>query len=90
MKSIIITTEHRGVFYAEVDADKDLTQTTLTDLKNCKMAIYWGTTKGVNQLAETGPTEKSRISAKADIPVLHKITAIFSVTDEAKEKWISA
>lgn len=90
MKSVIITTEHRGVFYAEVEAEKDLTQSTLTDLKNCRMAIYWGTTKGIHELAETGPTEKSRISAKADIPVLHKITAVFSVTEEAREKWISA
>lgn len=90
MKSVIITTEHRGVFYAEVEAEKDLTQSTLTDLKNCRMAIYWGTTKGIHELAETGPTEKSRISAKADIPVLHKITAVFSVTEEARAKWIAA
>lgn len=90
LKAVILTTEHRGVFYAEVDPDVDLSPSTLKDLKNCRMAIYWGTTKGIHELAETGPTGKSKISAKADIPVLHKVTAVFSVTDEAREKWISA
>ena len=87
-KSVILTTAHRGVFYAEIDEAADLTKESLTDLKNCRMAIYWGTKKGVMQLAETGPTEASRISAKADIPVLHGVTAVFSVSDEARAKWI--
>ena len=87
-RNILITTKHRGVWFAQVPADKDLTPTTLTDLKNCRMAIYWGTTRGLQQLCETGPTENSKISAPADIPVLHDITAVFSVTDQAAEQWL--
>ena len=87
MKKVLITTAHRGVWYAEVAADKDLTTETLTDLKNCRMAIYWGTSKGLHELCETGPTKSSRISAVADIPVLHKVTAVFAVTDKAAEAW---
>ena len=87
-RNILITTKHRGVWFAQVPADKDLTPTTLTDLKNCRMAIYWGTTRGLQQLCETGPTENSKISAPADIPVLHDITAVFSVTDQATEQWL--
>lgn len=88
LKAYIITTEHRGVWYAEIPAeDYDLTQTTFTGLRNCRMAIRWGTTKGLHQLADTGPTENSRISAKADIPVLHKVTAVISVTDNARAVW---
>lgn len=88
-KNILITTEHRGVWFAQVPEDKDLTPTTLTNLYNCRMAIYWGTTKGLQQLCETGPTESSKISAPADIPVLHKITAVFSVTDQAAAVWMA-
>lgn len=88
MKNVLITTLHKGVWFAQVDEDSDLTQKTLTDLKNCRMAIQWGTTKGLHELCETGPTEKSRISAPADIDVLHDVTGVFSVTDKAAKKWI--
>lgn len=87
MKSVLITTEHRGVWYAEVAEDADLSQPTLKDLKNCKMAIYWGTTKGVQELCETGPTKSSTISAPADILVLHKVTGVFAITPAAAAKW---
>jgi hypothetical protein len=87
MKSILVTTEHRGVWYAEVEEGKDLTPQTLTDLKNCRMAIYWGTKKGLQELCQTGPTSSSRISSMADIPVLHKVTAVFDVTEKAAIEW---
>lgn len=87
MKNVLITTAHRGVWFAQVEELKDLTTETLTDLKNCRMAIYWGTTKGLHELCETGPSKSSRISAPADIAVLHKVTAVLSVTDKAAESW---
>lgn len=89
MQNILITTAYRGVWYAQVETGRDLTPKTLTDLRNCRMAIYWGTTAGVQQLCETGPTKTSRISAPADIPVLHDITAVFAVTDQAAAVWNS-
>ena len=90
MKAVLITTAHRGVWYAEVSEKTDLTQKTLTNLKNCRMAIYWGTTKGIQQLCETGPTSSSKISATSDIAVLHDITAVFSITDKAVLSWKEA
>lgn len=89
MKSVIITTEFRGVFFAQVDDEMDLTQTTLTNLKNCRMAIYWGTKRGVFELAEDGPNSNSKISAMADIPVLHKITSVLAVSEKAEKAWTS-
>ena len=88
-KPILVTTAHRGVFAGIVSADTDLGATTLA-LKSARMAIYWGTTKGVMELAETGPTSKSKISAPADIPVLHDITAVFEITEAAWAKWVAA
>lgn len=90
MKNVLICTQHRGVFFGQVEDDLDLTQKTLTDIKNGRMAIYFGTKRGVMELCETGPTNNSKISAKADIPVIQDVTAVFSVTEEAAEKWMSA
>ena len=87
MRNILVTTAHRGVWFAQIAPEADLTAKTLTNLKGAKMAIYWGTTNGIQQLCESGPTNSSKISAPADIAVLHDVTAVFDVTDIAAEKW---
>ena len=89
LKPILVCTQHRGVFAGLVPEDTDMSQRTLS-LKDARMFIYWGTTRGVMELAETGPTSKSRVSAKADIPVLHDVTAVFAMTNEAWERTSAA
>lgn len=89
MKPVLITTEHRGVFAGLIPDDQDLTARSMP-LKAAKMAIYWGTTKGVMQLCATGPTANSKISAPADIPMLHSITGVFDITPEAWAAWEKA
>jgi len=89
MKSILITTQHRGVFFAQVEESTDLTAKMLTNLKNCRMAIYWATTKGVMELASEGPNKNSKIGAPADVDVIHDVTAVFIVSDKAAEKWLA-
>lgn len=89
MKPVLITTEHRGVFAGLIPDDQDLTAKSMP-LQEAKMAIYWGTTKGVMQLCKSGPTGKSKISAPADIPMLHGITAVFDITPAAWEVWRNA
>jgi hypothetical protein len=84
-----VTTSYRGVFAGEIDDDQDLTATSMP-LKGARMAIRFGTTRGVLELAETGPTSSSKISAPADIAMLHSITGVFAVTDEAWAKWQAA
>ena len=86
---VLVTTQHRGVFAGEIDEGQDLAAKAMP-LKNARMAIRFGTTRGLHQLAATGPTAESRISAPADIPMLHDITAIFTITDEAWAKWQTA
>ena len=81
-RPVIICTEYRGVFFGYAE---DTSSDTIK-LKEARMAIAFGTTKGVMQLAETGPTESSKISAKADIEV-RKVTAVFEVSAEAQAKW---
>ncbi len=84
-RPVIVCTEYRGVFFGYAsDTSGDVIK-----LSRAKMAICWGTSKGVMELASTGPTGKSRISAPADIEV-RKVTAVFEVTKEAEEKWNAA
>jgi len=89
MKNVLVTTQHRGVFAGQIADYQDLAARSMP-LTGARMAIRFGTTKGVMQLAETGPTSNSMISAPADIPMLHDITGIFSITDEAWAKWQAA
>ena len=89
MKPVLITTEYRGVFAGLIPNDQDLSARSMP-LKSAKMAIYWGTTKGVMQLCASGPTSKSKVSAPADIPMLHGITAIFDIEPDAWNAWKNA
>jgi len=82
LRPVIVCTEYKGVFYG-LSGD---TSGDVIHLKGARMALYWGTTRGVMELAETGPTAKSKISAPADIEV-RKITSVFEVTPEARKRW---
>jgi len=81
-RPVIVTTEHRGVFYGMASNTSEET----IHLKDARMVIYFGTTRGLMQLAEEGPTSKSKISAKADIEV-RKVTAVIEVSPAAQTKW---
>jgi hypothetical protein len=84
-RPVIICTEHRGVFFGYAGDTSGAT----VNLSKARMAIAFGTTRGVMELAETGPTARSKISARADIEV-RKVTAVFEVTPAAAERWEAA
>ena len=84
-RPVIVCTSHRGVFFGyAIDTSGDRVH-----LERARMAIYWGTERGVMQLAETGPTEKSKISARADIEV-RGVTAVIEVSEFACRQWEAA
>lgn len=84
-RPVLICTKHRGVFfgYAEDTTGNDV------KLKRARMAIKFGTQRGVMQLAETGPTNSSKLSARADCD-LRDVTAVFEVTEAAVKAWEAA
>jgi hypothetical protein len=84
-RAVIICTTHKGVFFGYASE----TSGYVITLKRARMAIRFGTTRGVMELAETGPTPSSNISARADIEV-RSITAVFEVTPAAAAKWEAA
>lgn len=81
-RPVIVTTKYGGVFfgYARDTSGKRIL------LEDARMAIYFGTTQGLFELADTGLTKESRPSAPATIE-LRGITAVLEVTKEAETKW---
>ena len=85
----LVTTSYRGVFAGEIADDQDLAATSMP-IKGARMAIRFGTTRAVIARAEPGPPSISKISAPADIAMLHGITGVFAITEEAWAKWQAA
>jgi len=84
-RQVIITTEYRGVYHGTLRSHNKSGRECVLD--NANMAIYWGTTEGVDQLANTGPTEKSKIAAMAPDVWLCGLTSVVTCTDDANKKW---
>lgn len=85
-RPVIVTTAHKGVFFGYAEA----TDGEQIVLENARMAIYWGTSRGILELAETGPTSKSKIGATAPRISLRSITAVVDVTPAAEAAWKAA
>jgi hypothetical protein len=85
LRPVIVCTSYRGVFFGLArDTSGDVIH-----LVGAKMAIFLGTTRGVMELAHTGPTTKSKISLPADIEV-RSVTAVFEVAPAAAIAWEAA
>ena len=88
-KPVVVTTEHRGVFFGYLEDGQDKSPSEIT-LTNCRMCVYWSAnTKGVLGLAATGPTTDCRVTHRVPKMCAYKITAILDCTPEATEKWES-
>ena len=85
---VIVTTEHRGVFFGYTTDDVHADVISLTDARLC---VYWSRDmKGFMGLASMGPSASCKIGPPADLPSLRKITAVLKVTPEAEAKWKAA
>ena len=84
-KTVIVTTEHRGVFQGTLDSYDEGTR--VATMRDALMVIYWGTTDGLFQLAATGPTPKSKLSLRAPSLRLEKCTSVIGVSPAAEDAW---
>ena len=81
---MIVTTEHRGVFFGY---GEPTTETTIR-LERVRMCVHWSRdVHGVVGLAANGPTSGCRIGPAAPAMTIHKVTGIMEVSKEAEEKW---
>lgn len=86
-RAVIVTTEHRGVFFGLMeDPSPNATEATLEDVA---MVIYFGTTEGLGQLAATGPTDKTKLSARVPKWHLRKITSVLETSDVAASSFVA-
>ncbi len=82
-KNVIITTSFRGVYYGRL-VRKRGNECLLAD---ARMVIYWGTSNGVDQLAATGPTDRTKAGAKVPLVRLFGLTSIALATGDAEAAW---
>ena len=84
--AVIVTTEHRGVFFGYTD-DIDGIRIKLNRARLC---VYWSAdVKGFAGLAATGPSKSCRVGPAVNIQ-LRDITSVSFVTDEAAKAWEAA
>ncbi len=85
-KPVVVTTEHRGVFFGMLDGqDPADSVVTLTDAQMC---VYWSVdVKGILGLAATGPSTASRVTPAVPKITLQAVTAVMDATPEAVKAW---
>jgi hypothetical protein len=84
-RMVIITTERRGVFVGRLASYDDAAR--VAQIEDARMIIYWGTTDGLFQLAATGPTPKTKPSAKVPTVRLELCECVIDVAPEAEAAW---
>jgi hypothetical protein len=92
-KPVLVTTEHRGVFYGFLP--EGVTEVTLhpadskaVTLTHARMCIYWSAdVQGVLGLASHGPTSGCKITRPVPKITLTEVTAVTDVTEEAVKAW---
>ena len=84
---VLVATEYRMVYAGFLERHDDDRSVVLS---RAKCAIYWNTTKGLQELAKDGPNSGSRIGSEAESITLYGVTSISHVSDEAREKWLAA
>jgi hypothetical protein len=84
LQALIVTTEHRGVFFGY---GKPTTEPTIR-IEQAQMCVHWSSdVKGVTGLAANGPTKGCRIGPPAPAITLQKVTSVMEVSPAAEAKW---
>lgn len=86
-KPVVVTTEHRGVFFGYVETEPTKLPAEI-ELTKARMCVFWDvTTKGVLGLAANGPSEHCKITHAIPKMTAYKITSVLDCSPEAAEKW---
>jgi hypothetical protein len=90
MISVLVTTQHKGVFFGYLaELPESIAsvggELLLNDARNC---IYWSTAeRGVFGLAVTGPGPSCRVGPKVPELRINAITSVARCTPEAAKQW---
>jgi hypothetical protein len=84
-RGVLVTTEHRGVFFGYLVGEPSKEKVLLEKARNC---IYWdASTHGFVGLAERGPGRECKVGPAAPTLTLFGITSVAECTAEATEAW---
>lgn len=84
LKPLVVTTEHRGVFFGYGTPTTDKT----IRLERARMCVYWSAdVKGVLGLAATGPSKDCRIGPAVPAITLAAVTSVMECSDESEKAW---
>ena len=87
-KPVLVTTEHRGVFFGYMSEDNAPADVALTHARLC---LYWDTSmRGFLGLAESGPGAGCRVGPSVPALTLYKITSVTECTVAAVDRWEQA
>lgn len=82
---VLVTTEHKGVFFGYLDSEVNKDKMTLKDARN---VVYWSEqTRGFLGLASDGPNKKCKVGPKVPDLEVFDITSVARVTDKAVERF---
>lgn len=82
-KAVLVTTEHRGVFFGYLVGEPSKERLML---RRARMVVQWVGTRGVLGLAERGPTDECRVGGAVPELELWDITGVATCTPEAVER----
>lgn len=77
---VIVCTPTRDVWYGHT-TDPDATPLVLTGARHC---YYWGTQRGLGQLAESGPGPGHKIGAAVAEVRVRAVACVLACTDAAR------
>jgi len=86
-RPVVVTTEHRGVFFGFLNGANQPTDTVVT-ITDAQMCVYWSAdVQGVLGLAATGPSKDCKVTPKIPKITLQAVTSVMDATDDAVTAW---
>ena len=86
MLPVLVTTQHRGVFFGFADPAK-IGERSFA-LKRCRCCISWASSiGGFLGLSSKGPDSNCRIGTEAVEVLLHDVTSVTQCTEAAVAAW---
>ena len=83
---VLVTTEHRGVFFGYMNGNGPDGQKIT--IKRARCCVYWSAdVRGFMGLAATGPNKNCRIGPAVPSLFLEKVTAVIECTPESAKAW---
>lgn len=88
---VMVTTEHRGVFFGYVDPVDAESESRTIRVHRVRMCVYWtADVRGVLGLAAIGPDAKCRVTEPNAKARIADVTGVFSCSPQAVEAWEGA